>query len=1015
MADIDTNKTGFDIIIDGDEEHVEFVPDTDKGETVGIAPHVVKRLGQYMSAVTLGRGYTVGEEPMKSNKYPVAMSETTFFSADDAPSLDSNPNKFMTEELMGATNNGKGYTELARGEQDRVDAAHVLVKEGGGVLAAPDIALDTPTQPTTGAIKTYQNAVLSNNRFTDASRMLPPNAVTQMSEPANGYNPDIRLTDRLNAIYKNGMSGGTITTHQLAHIGPAMTLRASSELGSFREGYDPISGTAEAQAMFPGLSQLGVKRVDIDELRVRDIIKDIEADELQAGDLEDVTSKSWGSMNNVYDPFTGISAVGMVALSLALTAAVVASVEALSLLFRFSGGGSPTLATTPGGRRTLGQYMKSGSEGKSMGGILPADTIKKFLLLPNTVNPMGKCIRRGAEVFYGIETSGGLLGAIGSGAKSAVKNPGFNVVTARAIVRSSITIGDQLKRVKTRTSSILSNIKEGFEMLEVLRDSKLMAAFRVFAQLGDAQLIEDKLIETNSVTLLGGNNEDIATAKYSAIDDYPDEGFASAHVKSRLHNQDGFASSKVAWASDRSPGMMIVSQAALSANVLSALDDGGPNTSLVGTSYSRMLLAPVKASEPRIPQSSPDPNAITVENMERILDAEYMPFYFHDLRTNEIISFHAFLDGFDESYSPTWTESDGVGRIDPTMTYKSTSRVISVGFKAVSTSAGDHDDMWNRLNKLVTLVYPQYTKGRALITSDERYKFDQPFSQLVGASPLIRLRIGDVVRSNYSKFALGRLFGLGEQDVTLGGTSIATAESIIDDRVIKYTKKPTREMMYVITDLQTFNAATLTDTPMLSVGTSIQHAPCISPLLINVASHIDFFKLTFVKKVDSGFAFKVDLMTDAEFEQEVGSTNIKPSQFRHNYDGTTSMMNNFIGGTYIFPEGTFALSRSSRRKLIPSGIDDSDSQAAVSKFMSSKENAIVRAFEKTKGKGLAGVIDSLSFNYGDVPWDVRPGHRAPIYVDIKFGFKPIHDVSPGIDHTGQNRAAVYPLGAHRMR
>ena len=41
-------------------------------------------------------------------------------------------------------------------------------------------------------------------------------------------------------------------------------------------------------------------------------------------------------------------------------------------------------------------------------------------------------------------------------------------------------------------------------------------------------------------------------------------------------------------------------------------------------------------------------------------------------------------------------------------------------------------------------------------------KFIQPFSQIPTASPMIRLRVGDVIKSNYSKFGLARLFGLGQ-------------------------------------------------------------------------------------------------------------------------------------------------------------------------------------------------------------------------------------------------------------
>ena len=64
------------------------------------------------------------------------------------------------------------------------------------------------------------------------------------------------------------------------------------------------------------------------------------------------------------------------------------------------------------------------------------------------------------------------------------------------------------------------------------------------------------------------------------------------------------------------------------------------------------------------------------------------------------------------------------------------------------------------------------------------------------------------------------------------------------------------------------------------------------------------------------------------------------------------------------------------------------------------------------GRGIAVAIDSLgfAFKYGEFPWELEPGNRAPRWIDVKLGFKPIHDITPGIDHNGFNRAPVYKVG-----
>jgi hypothetical protein len=160
-----------------------------------------------------------------------------------------------------------------------------------------------------------------------------------------------------------------------------------------------------------------------------------------------------------------------------------------------------------------------------------------------------------------------------------------------------------------------------------------------------------------------------------------------------------------------------------------------------------------------------------VQDIEAYLDAEYMPFYFHDLRTNEVIGFHAFLDSLDDNYNIEVSGESTFGRLDPVQIYRGTTRSVSLGFNIVATSESDFDEMWYRINKLVTLAYPQWTPGDEVIGNPRaggwKPQFKVPFSQVVGASPLIRLRVGDVISSNYSKFGLSRLFGGGDDSTVL--------------------------------------------------------------------------------------------------------------------------------------------------------------------------------------------------------------------------------------------------------
>jgi hypothetical protein len=80
-------------------------------------------------------------------------------------------------------------------------------------------------------------------------------------------------------------------------------------------------------------------------------------------------------------------------------------------------------------------------------------------------------------------------------------------------------------------------------------------------------------------------------------------------------------------------------------------------------------------------------------------------------------------------------------------------------------------------------------------------------------------------------------------------------------------------------------------------------------------------------------------------------------------------------------------------------------------FMRSELNPFTRAFETTRGRGLAGVMGGIQFNWlDDFPWEIDFNSRAPMGCKISFNFDVIHDIPPGLDHSGYNRAPIYNVG-----
>jgi len=161
-----------------------------------------------------------------------------------------------------------------------------------------------------------------------------------------------------------------------------------------------------------------------------------------------------------------------------------------------------------------------------------------------------------------------------------------------------------------------------------------------------------------------------------------------------------------------------------------------------------------------------------VKEIESLIDADYMPFTLQDLRTNEVFKFHAFIDSISDSYSANYNEIGGYGRSEKIKIYSNTTRSINVTFKIAAMSPDDHGLMWYLINRLVMMIYPQWSKGvpaRDYLTKEIRRQKDMldsdissyslPFTQLPSNSPMIRLRIGDLIASNYSIYTASRLFG----------------------------------------------------------------------------------------------------------------------------------------------------------------------------------------------------------------------------------------------------------------
>jgi hypothetical protein len=436
------------------------------------------------------------------------------------------------------------------------------------------------------------------------------------------------------------------------------------------------------------------------------------------------------------------------------------------------------------------------------------------------------------------------------------------------------------------------------------------------------------------------------------------------------------------------------------------------------------------------------------EYHEQLLDAEYMPFYFHDLRTNEILSFHAFLSSLSDSFTANYSSVDGFGRMDPVQIYKNTTRAISFTFTVVSTSPDDHEQMWYSVNKLVNMVYPQWSEGDTLTTADSVYT--QPFSQTIAASPMLRVRIGDVIHSNYSRFALGRIFGLDKSGAKLKGVSLdkddgdggsipdvgkmfnetaanqagadfVSGEVVVGAVTSKLSDTPSNDLNALL--------ATNTSNDVISVAAATLAAK-INPPKVEIKSAkgntFDFYDSE-VSALIKDNSYKSKFETSDPTGVIVAYTTTEKTADKDPAAYAVVLLDVPIsisgkGGSLL--TYTHAVVPQSKVRIVGSlpantsiilsnSPPDSTVATSVSDFLNPANNSIVRSFEVgSGGRGLAGFITQLGMEYGgtDITWNVERGSRAPNTVTISVSFTPIHDIPMGLASDGTSRSVAYPVG-----
>ena len=390
-----------------------------------------------------------------------------------------------------------------------------------------------------------------------------------------------------------------------------------------------------------------------------------------------------------------------------------------------------------------------------------------------------------------------------------------------------------------------------------------------------------------------------------------------------------------------------------------------------------------------------------VKLVEDSLEATYCPFYFQDLRTNELISFHAFLKSAKDSFTPDWKKNSYIGRVDPVGTYGgSTERKISIEFSVFATSPEDFGVLYDKINRFIGLCYPQYDEGVRIETlATQNFTNGTsgapviPFSQRQIASPIIRLRVGDIIKSaayddndgNVPAINLESMRYLGIQDIILDASSVNNQATTLTETQANLENR--------IGDLNEEFREALATGGVTSVVVEGEAVPVGSLTFVNddgeVTIPAEFAEenITAVKINGTVEQRSLNELQHAKFIEAVAQIDTIINSVTTNINTEISEFNNSLDA-YLADRESIERSQTINRG----------------------NEVIKRSFREIGGRGLAGFIDGgIDLDLlSEYPWETSPGLRAPMGFDISFSFTVIHDVPPGINHKGQMRPVYWP-------
>jgi hypothetical protein len=1002
-------------------------------------------------------------------------------------------------------------------------------------------------------VQASQKMFKKNNRFANVNDNKQKTFVNETKDPKqfenekNSNEGSLNISDSFGTYDKEKYN---TSISKLKKLGASLLLKSSGFSGGDNpsDSADPDTISINDLSTNQINNETGFNKVDVDKLRVKNAkgfpvnssgnsVRDGKGDNLR-NDPDAENTKSFGQTYNTEFQFSNANlrlhqieaAISLIALSKISKNFFNSFISLVREKDKIDLEQSAEAFVSENKNANVGVYML----GKSTS--LPVNVISHNIfsnLLTNTTFPYANCVDRGLEVILG-SSSNPDVDSVLNGKSSVGESPGFWLAISKSILKTF----DQI--LKKYGSGKLNNIDKSSLPLvykDIIESNKFIQFYNVMAVIGDASLMSTGGLKSKLSTL-GQSPKD---SNPRDVDRIPDTRAIPGKSRKNLGSRKDYKNNQLSWAQRETQSAYI-----LPANIINAalklnntVYGENPARGMFGSGLIKNTYTGLDTlgSYNRIPNQ-------VVKIIEDNLDAEYVPFYIQDLRTNEIISFHAFLSELTDNISSKFNASSGYGRLDNVQTYDSTTRSVSLKFTLISTNREDYDEMWYKINKLVTTLYPQWTPG-TLVSNNNESLFYQPFSQVIGASPILRLRVGDVIKSNYSRFALARTFGIGDENVnpvpnnefsdkvSLAGarnlrravTSSKIANKLTDVILKSWLLLFGSPQSTAVAAFKTFGSQW---DPVSNIGKITKNVGFnaiiqgLSNVLVNgygnplaVNEIINQLRDPNLNEENIGIsltkgAVRRDKLQNATRRNKIINptggyyTNAASARFRRVFlkpnmiDGYYSpgkegnsgkrylvprrlkvrilekvigekplrqgvigyrvkvvdanaprdiniysdnnelivqhsdimpepgeLFNSSIIGAALFLGDPVSSIADSLVKLaddvtLSSGVPNEITDLFrtlysndTSRFMRPEVNPFVRAYETTKGRGLAGVINGgINFNWleDSITWETDYNARAPKGCTISFKFDVIHDIPPGLDHTGYNRAPLYNVG-----